>query len=175
MPTIIYKTAREAKAVGSKFYNGKPCIHCGQNLRYSSVYSCVNCTKKRSQMDYKFPTIEQEKRNKIYENSDKRKLNKIKEHIKRHYNLSIEEYNDLFKKQKGSCAICFKKFINSPNVDHDHVTNKVRGLLCKNCNMGLGQFNDSIEKLQNAINYLKLNRDSVSTLPEGASTTTLGC
>lgn len=45
--------------------------------------------------------------------------------------------------------------MKKPQVDHDHNTNKIRGLLCSRCNMGLGFFDDSIEGLTKAINYLK--------------------
>ena len=42
-----------------------------------------------------------------------------------------------------------------PLVDHCHTSNEVRGILCLKCNMALGNFKDSIENLQNAIKYLK--------------------
>ena len=53
------------------------------------------------------------------------------------------------------CMIC-KKDINehSSHIDHSHVTGKVRGILCEKCNKGLGQFDDNIEYLNNAIKYL---------------------
>ncbi len=44
------------------------------------------------------------------------------------------------------------------HIDHDHETHKVRGILCSRCNMGLGHFGDSIERLEQAIIYLKSDR-----------------
>lgn len=60
------------------------------------------------------------------------------------------------------CAIC-KAGIeewggekgNTSCIDHDHKTNKVRGLLCSKCNLGIGMFEDNSENLKNAIEYLK--------------------
>jgi len=73
------------------------------------------------------------------------------------YNLSIKEYNELLTIQSGVCAICGNppngKYLN---VDHDHSTGKVRGLLCQSCNVILGCANDSIETLLQAIEYLKV-------------------
>lgn len=72
------------------------------------------------------------------------------------YNLSEEEYKNLIRKQ-NSCAICGIEFVNSKttHVDHCHQTNKVRGLLCGKCNTGIGQFDEDIIKLQQAIKYLE--------------------
>lgn len=78
--------------------------------------------------------------------------------LKRRYGISYKEYNDIFNKQNGECAICKKhqsEFTISLAVDHDHVTKKVRGLLCYNCNMGLGRFQDNLDYLNEAIEYLK--------------------
>jgi hypothetical protein len=58
-------------------------------------------------------------------------------------------------RQGGYCIICFDK--PAEHVDHDHKTGKVRGVLCFNCNGGLGQFGDNIGKLESAIEYLKAN------------------
>ena len=75
------------------------------------------------------------------------------------YGITLKEYNTLLKTQNNVCAICKKE--NLPNsgslaVDHDHETGKVRGLLCVQCNRGLGIFYDNISYLENAIKYLKI-------------------
>lgn len=57
-------------------------------------------------------------------------------------------------KQKGLCAICHKKMIKV-NIDHCHATGKVRGLLCPECNRGLGLFYDDANRLISAAEYLK--------------------
>lgn len=57
--------------------------------------------------------------------------------------------------QGRRCAVC--KDGTAVHVDHDHLTGKVRGVLCFNCNGGLGQFKDQIERLEQAIDYLKDN------------------
>ncbi len=63
----------------------------------------------------------------------------------------------MFEEQDGCCAICKRhqsEFTKSLFIDHCHKTNKVRGLLCHNCNIGLGSFKDNIELMKNGINYL---------------------
>lgn len=72
------------------------------------------------------------------------------------YNITLLEYNTLYVKQKGMCAICENTCITGKNlaIDHDHKTKTVRGLLCINCNKGLGHFKDSLPLLKKAINYL---------------------
>ena len=75
-------------------------------------------------------------------------------YLDRFYSLSLEDWNRLFQEQEGTCAICNEEFTDKICVDHDHETGKVRGLLCDKCNRGIGQFNDSTEKLYNAIKYL---------------------
>lgn len=76
----------------------------------------------------------------------------------RKYGLTAEEYKQLIDKQDGKCAICGASIGNTEGdrlyVDHDHATGKVRGLLCSNCNLGLGKFQDSVQLLQKAILYL---------------------
>jgi hypothetical protein len=54
--------------------------------------------------------------------------------LKRRYGLNIEQYDSMLVNQAGKCAICLKPFIRSPQIDHDHKTGKVRGLLCIHCN-----------------------------------------
>jgi hypothetical protein len=75
--------------------------------------------------------------------------------LKRLYGISLEEVNRLMEKQGKSCAICKLPFNGGTgHVDHCHTTDRVRGLLCNNCNNGLGRFMDNPEYLKNAITYL---------------------
>lgn len=93
--------------------------------------------------------------------------------LKRIYGLSPQQYNFLFDAQDGCCAICKKKLISRlddskpiekrkfgqrPNVacvDHDHATKQVRGLLCSECNIGVGKFRDDEKLLLQAVRYLR--------------------
>lgn len=91
-------------------------------------------------------------------------LRRRKYFYKRKYNLTIEDYEALLKSQNYVCAMNGEKFKGrEPFVDHDHTTGKIRGLLCGKCNFGLGHFDDQINKLQNAISYL---RKSAADCPE---------
>lgn len=83
------------------------------------------------------------------------------------YGITVKQFEDLVTTQKGNCAICNKKLeINADGisrtknvaVDHCHKTGKVRGVLCKNCNIALGFMGDSVENLTKAIEYLKQHR-----------------
>lgn len=63
---------------------------------------------------------------------------------------------DLISNTKLFCGICSTKLTkNSAHVDHCHATERVRGVLCQSCNHGLGNFKDSPQRLQSAIDYLK--------------------
>jgi len=75
--------------------------------------------------------------------------------LKRNFNLTTEEYAQMLEKQGGVCAICSKTCTRSLAVDHDHITGVVRGLLCNNCNRGLGHLQDDVTILENAVSYLK--------------------
>lgn len=69
------------------------------------------------------------------------------------YGITLEDFNVLYEKQNGCCAIC-DNVLSKPHLDHDHKSGKVRGLLCKPCNQGLGFLQDSVEVLNKAIQYL---------------------
>lgn len=72
--------------------------------------------------------------------------------LKYWYGIDLQEYDMLAAKQLNRCKICNE--ITKLNVDHDHTTNSIRGLLCCNCNRGLGMFKDNIQLLSSAIEYL---------------------
>lgn len=78
--------------------------------------------------------------------------------LKTKFGISWEEYLKMYEDQSGLCAICLKpeeEMTKTFSVDHDHQTNKVRGLLCGECNLGLGKFKDDPNVLQAALDYLK--------------------
>ncbi len=86
-------------------------------------------------------------------------------HLKHRHGIGADQFDDLVRQQGGVCAICGRP--DPEHVDHDHETGEVRGILCFNCNGGLGQFRDSIEALRAAAAYLDA-RD-----PETVELTTL--
>ena len=79
--------------------------------------------------------------------------------LKRH-GITREQYNEMYTKQEGKCAICGKHQNDSVRIlaiDHDHITGKFRGLLCGKCNLLLGHANDNVQVLADAINYLNIH------------------
>lgn len=77
--------------------------------------------------------------------------------LKHRFGITSEDYGSMYVEQKGKCAICgIHQFELSCRlaVDHDHKTGKVRGLLCSDCNLALGNFKDSLESLKKAIMYI---------------------
>lgn len=78
--------------------------------------------------------------------------------LKKTFGITLEEYNQMLEKQNYSCAICGihqNECDRKLAVDHDHETGEVRGLLCINCNKGLGHFMDCQEYLEIGIMYLR--------------------
>jgi hypothetical protein len=78
----------------------------------------------------------------------------------RKFGLVPEQYEAMLQNQGGVCAICgMNRDARRLAVDHDHATNKVRGILCHFCNTALGKFLDSVEILKKAIEYLEKSRE----------------
>jgi hypothetical protein len=69
------------------------------------------------------------------------------------YGIGADVVSKLIGVQGGGCAICGRR--NPEHVDHCHETGVIRGVLCFNCNGGLGQFKDDIASLRRAIEYLE--------------------
>lgn len=75
--------------------------------------------------------------------------------LKRRYNLTEEEYQNLLDSQNGTCAICKEipvRFV----IDHDHSSGKVRGLLCDNCNLSVGWYENNSNRISQIIEYLNM-------------------
>ena len=81
--------------------------------------------------------------------------------FRKRYGITLAMVHEMVLQQEGRCAICLAELVRQ-QVDHDHVTGKVRALLCQSCNCGLGSFRDSIETMKRAITYLE-KHDTAST------------
>ena len=135
MKVISFSEAREK---GLKtYFSGVPCKHGHTVQRRVSNRSCVECNK----MWAKEMTPKRRKNNKL----------------KSLYGISLEEYDKINESQNNVCAICKSSCNVKKNlsVDHNHDNLSIRGLLCHNCNAGLGHFKDSEQLLATAIKYLK--------------------
>jgi len=154
-------------------------IKCRQCLKllpktrfYSGRRKCKSCHSKRMKeyrrsINYNKVYYEQNKnkeKNRCLENYYKNKDNPDKKlkwrenQLKVKYNITLEEWNKMYKDQNYSCAICKSdELVGSGvlHVDHCHVTGSIRGLLCHHCNVALGSFKDNVNILNNAIKYLK--------------------
>lgn len=142
---------REVKKV-TEFYKG----NAGSGGRQSCCKACQRAKslawKKANPERHKTTALAYEDRNK-----DRRK----DQRLLRQHGITLELFNAMLASQRGICSICGKtpkKF----DVDHDHVTGVIRGLLCNSCNQGLGYFHDDIEAMRSAITYLEAVRDRES-------------
>jgi hypothetical protein len=83
------------------------------------------------------------------------KIASRKHKLKTVYGLTLDQFEAMYASQAGQCAIC-KNYVlkNAICIDHNHSTGKVRALLCRKCNAGLGLFDEHIAVLKIAIEYL---------------------
>lgn len=121
-------------------------------------YVCRDCSNKSGRKYYHSNPTKQKERRALAVDRTKNNV------LKRYYGIDIEQYNSMLLSQENKCAICDKeetavhgksKEVRQLNVDHCHNTGLVRGLLCTNCNFGLGKFLDSPDLLNKAIQYLE--------------------
>ena len=79
--------------------------------------------------------------------------------IKKTYKISYEDWLKIWESQDGKCAICGESFVkpSDAHTDHNHKTGKIRGLLCRNCNIAVGLFKDNPELTIKATEYILKN------------------
>lgn len=87
-------------------------------------------------------------------NPEKMRLYKRREHMLKAYGITLEQYEELVLAQDEKCALCFTP-CDLLQVDHDHITGHIRGLLCGKCNRGLGLLEDDVAGLLRAVEYLR--------------------
>ncbi len=88
-------------------------------------------------------------------NLETRRLASLRYTLKQ-YGLTLEEYEGMVAEQNGLCAICRHVCSTGQRlcVDHDHSTGRVRGLLCRSCNIAIGKLGDDPDLVRRALEYL---------------------
>jgi hypothetical protein len=89
--------------------------------------------------------------------------------LRKNFGIELADYQRMFVEQKGVCAICAKPETRTRNgkakwlaVDHDRDSGLIRGLLCQDCNLGIGHLHHSTEALRAAIDYLERTDPAVT-------------
>lgn len=120
-------------------------------------YQCKECCKKQSKEYHKNNKEARKESGKEYryKNADVIKIRR-KEKL---YGISESEQEELITLCNNKCEICGidAKFSTKQvlNIDHDHSTGDIRGMLCGKCNKGLGLLGDNLESLKKVVNYLE--------------------
>lgn len=133
------------------------CRSCKRTLSIDSFY--IRKTGKEKDKPIKPCKKCMREKQKEYVRSPKGRLTYRRKHLKNNFDLTIEQYNQMFVDQNGVCAICGN--INTKGhrlcVDHNHKTGKVRGLLCVFCNIFAGYIEKYPEKIKQIKSYLEEN------------------
>ena len=129
----------------------KPCTTCNEDKPLSEFYKnltgkdkhftiCKSCQNKRA-------------RQWMEDNPEQTKNRRLL----RRYGITSQIFDGMFDDQCGRCAICGSHFESSKatHIDHCHITGKVRSILCNHCNLVLGHAKESVQILENAVQYLK--------------------
>jgi hypothetical protein len=128
----------------------KTCKVCGVEKNISYFYTgrkdCKDCKNAAARKKY----VEDPE-------TTQRNLIRMRERAKeRRYGITQEDFDRMLSDQNNMCKICKNEFKSTKDthIDHCHNSSVVRGLLCNNCNMALGQFGDNTDIMNNAIKYL---------------------
>lgn len=100
-------------------------------------------------------------------NPEKRFARYMRSRLKKHYGMTLANFNEMLAAQDGKCLICQSVLdVPSPTnrvrhgksavIDHDHKSEQVRAILCNNCNRALGLFNHDSKVMRNAIVYMDI-------------------
>lgn len=133
----LVTTAVAARKQGLKrYFTGKPCKHGHIDMRDTINDMCVSC-KREYRRKYLAKTRKSRAGHRVFK-------------------FSAEQFDALLVAQNGMCAICETAFSakTKANVDHDHKTGRIRGLLCFRCNVVLGHVKDSVTILEKLAAYL---------------------
>lgn len=153
-----FETTARKKAAGQKFCSRRcktSAAHYRKNPRDSRF--CVECGKAIPEMRGNAKWCSQRCAN-SFRRRERPEI-RMRHELKKKYGLTIEDYELMLNAQGGACAICgsdqVRGFGKRMAVDHCHDTGKVRGILCGNCNRGIGNFAHDPELLEAASRYLR--------------------
>ena len=140
---------------------GRSCTKCGEYKAWAE-YSYKRATGRKPGYQPRCKTCSLEDTRKWRESQSPERLKDL--YLRRTYGISYAEYTQRLEEQDYCCAICSRELNTnfgmealSPNtavVDHCHTHGHVRGILCNECNRGLGYFKDNVNALAQAISYL---------------------
>lgn len=138
-------------------------FHNNKNSNDGKASRCKECTKSYWNEYYKDNGQKYRDRTKKWRLDNPAAF--LDQSIRQSYkDFSLKQYNEMFEKQNGVCAICKGKetrnrdgVVYRLHIDHDHESGTVRGLLCHHCNAGIGHFRDNVEFMLEAIQYLRDN------------------
>lgn len=131
---------------------------CHPDRKHRALGLCEECWFRQYREKKKDDPKWREKQRHRYtrwNNKPETKIKKRNSRIKKTYGITPERFSEMLKEQDGVCRICRMPMNPKICIDHDHVTGKVRGLLCHNCNVGLGNFGHLITILLEAAKYLQ--------------------
>jgi hypothetical protein len=158
--TILEVTNIIKRKSGSSFLCicecGKICYVSKNNLKKGNTKSC-GCLSIDKLRECKGIKARNYKHGLTINKTKSKKYNLIQRLLHK-FNIPLEFYDKIYKKQMGRCSICNKRekdLSQSFAIDHNHKTGKIRGLLCKKCNVLLGFANDNPKILLSAIKYLR--------------------
>jgi hypothetical protein len=138
----------------------KMCTTCKVAKPFEDFYTGYKAAKQRDSANRKYPHSRCKEcdhaRVRVYHHKNKERITKqmLVSHRRRTYGITEEQYDAMILSQDNVCAICNKPSHKTLHIDHDHVTGRVRGLLCSGCNTGIGFFKEDIATLDRAIQYL---------------------
>ena len=144
----------------------KVCKTCGVETPYSEYHiakqgkggpiykaHCKECYRKKEiENNHKMPISAKRDRRRRNYNPDYHKSYRLRTR----YGLTEEQFQGMIVEQNLSCKICGAT-LDDPQIDHNHATGKVRGLLCKNCNTSLGLLKENTDTLRSMITYINDN------------------
>lgn len=131
-----YKDPKSAEALASQRARSLKYVHSTKGKKQSRAYATAYKQKNRERVA----------------------LGLWSAYLRRTYGMTLEDYDRRVVEQNGVCAICRRPPASGKlRVDHDHATNKVRGLLCDNCNKAIGLLFDDVLRMRAAADYVEKN------------------